>query len=77
MHTNSTVALKSNYSSSLLKIAVFFKYAFSSITVRISNLHNKDSKRFVFHMFGLKSVFILLCPVKAVHDDTSAKNIPI
>ena len=33
----------------------FFKYAFSSsITLQILNPHNKDPKRFAFHIFGLK-----------------------
>ena len=54
MHTNTTVALKPNFMSSLLLCAVFLYKCISTITLSIQNLHNKDPKRFAFHTFGLK-----------------------
>ena len=51
MHTNTTLALKPNFVSSLL---YFFKYAYS---IKINNLHNKDSKIFTCNIFGLKCCF--------------------
>ena len=44
MHTNTTVALKHNFMSSLLLCADFFKYANSSTSLKKFNLHNKDPK---------------------------------
>ena len=32
----------------------FFKYAFSSITLKTLNLHNKSPNTFAFYIFGLK-----------------------
>ena len=38
---------------SCCRVLYFFKYAFSLITLRILNLHNKSPKIFVFDTFGL------------------------
>ena len=46
MQTNIGVALKPNFLSSLLKSGV----AFSSITLKVLNLHNKSPKKFAFHI---------------------------
>ena len=46
MHSNVTVALKLNFMSFLLLCAVFSKYAFSSISLKIKNLHKKDPGKF-------------------------------
>ena len=35
-------------------VLYFFKYAFSSVALKIKNLHNKDPKRFALVQFGLK-----------------------
>ena len=54
MHTKIGVALKPNFMNSLLYSALIFKYAFSVVTLRILNLHNKSPKIFAFDIFGLK-----------------------
>ena len=51
MLMNTTVAIKPNFMSSMLLCAVLFNYAFSSITSKIQNLHNKDPKKFAFAYF--------------------------
>ena len=53
MHTNVTLALKPNLMSSMLLCAVsLFKYAFSSISPKIKNLHKIDPRRYPLHTFG-------------------------
>ena len=69
MHTITTVALKPNFMSSLL---YFFKSVYSTVTLKIQNLHNKDPKRFTFHTLFLNAVFITVYHVKDVLDDISA-----
>ena len=54
MHTNIGLAIKPNFMSSFL---YFFKYAFSAITLKLINLHNKTPNMFAFNMFGLKYCF--------------------
>ena len=48
------VALKPNLWGLSCRKLYFFKYAFSSITPKILNSHNKRLKIFAFHIFGLK-----------------------
>ena len=77
MHTNTPVQLKPNLMSSLFFFVMYFiKYTFSLITLNIKTLHSKDPKRLTFHIFGLKC-FINAYHFKAVHDDLSAKTVPI
>ena len=54
MHTNIGVALNTNLLVPCCRVLYFFKYAFSSITLRILNLHNKSTKIFAYDVFGLK-----------------------
>ena len=51
-HTNIEVALKPNYKS--CRVLYFLKYAFSLITLKIFNLHNKRPKKFALHIFCVK-----------------------
>ena len=48
MHTDIGLSLKPNCMCS------FFKYAFSSINLKILNRHNKSPNIFAFYLFGLK-----------------------
>ena len=52
MHTNIGVAL--NPILCVPWVLYFFKYAYSSITLRILNLHNKSPTIFAFDIFGIK-----------------------
>ena len=72
MHTIIGVALKTNFMSSLL---YFLRYAFSSITPKILNLHNKSPKIFSLICLVLNAVLIPISHVKAVQDDISSKTI--
>ena len=72
MHTNTTVAIKPNFMSSLCY--VFFKYAYSSITLKILNPHDKNPKRFAFHIFRPKCCLHHIIHFKAVQDDISAET---
>ena len=51
MNNNTTVALKPNFNLWVpcCYVLYFFEYAFSSITSKISNLHNKVPNIFAFH----------------------------
>ena len=55
MHKNIGVTLKPNFTNSLVYIVLyFFKYEFSSITLRILNLHNKSPEIFASDNFDIK-----------------------
>ena len=55
MYTNIGKALKPNFMSSFLLF--LFKCAFSAITLKVLNLHNKNPNIFSFDMFDLKYCF--------------------
>ena len=76
MYINTAVAIKPYFMSSLFYVLYFFKYAYSSITPEIQNFHNKDPKRFAFHILFLNAVFITIYHVKAVQDDITANTFP-
>ena len=71
MHTNTTEALKPKFPCCY--VLYFFFYTFSSVTIKIYNLNNKDTKRFAYISFGLNA-FI---HVKAVQDNISTTTVPI
>ena len=78
IHTNTTVALKPNFMSFLLYVLYFFKYVYSSITLKIIKIFIiKIPKDSLFIFLGLNAVFITVHHDKAVHDDISAKAVPI
>ena len=52
MHTKTTVALK--HELLVVMYYYFFENAYSSNTLKIKNLYNKDYKRFTSHIFCLK-----------------------
>ena len=55
MHINIGVALKPKFMSSLLyRVLNFLKYAFSSTTLKILNLHSKSPKILAIYMLSLK-----------------------
>ena len=59
MHTNTTIALKSNFMSSLLIVVLyFFKYAFFLIPYKIENPHIKDAKKMDLIFLLLNAVFV-------------------
>ena len=58
MRTNTRVAIKPNFMSSLLLCAVFLFICIFIITLKIYHLHNKDSKRCAFQLLVLNAVFI-------------------
>ena len=62
--------------SSLLYVLYFFKYVYSSITIKNQNFHNRDPKRFAFFILILNAVFITVYHVKAVQDDITGNNFP-
>ena len=71
MHTDNGVALKINLASSLLKSAMgYFQNAFSLITLRIFNIHNKSPKIYAFDMSGIKCCLRPYMHDNAVKDDT-------
>ena len=74
MHANIGVALKPNFIPGC-RVMYLFKYAFSSFTLRILNLHNESPKIFAIYMFGLKYDLNSFCYVKAVQDVISSKPI--
>ena len=54
MHANIELSLKPYSMSSSCRELYFFKYAFSSITLKILNIHNKSPNTFALYIFGLK-----------------------
>ena len=75
--SNTTVALKPNFMSSLLLRTVFLLICIFLNHSWNLNLHNKNPKNSCFHIFGLKCWLHLGCLVKAVKDDISVKTITI
>ena len=65
MHTNSRVPL------------YFFEYAFSSITFKILNLHNKNTNIFAVHIFCLKCCRYPDMPCKSCPGRHLRNNFPI
>ena len=76
MHINTAVAPKPYFMSSLLYVLYFFKYVYSSITLKIQNFHNRYPKRFAFHILFLNAVFITVYHDKAVQDDITVNYFP-
>ena len=66
MHTDTTVALKRNFMSSLFLCAVFLKIFIVKI-----------QRYLLFIFLVLNAVFITVYHFKAVQDDISAKSVPI
>ena len=54
MPTNIKLSLKPNFMSSFFRELYFSKYAFSSITIKTLNPHNKSPNTFALYIFGLK-----------------------
>ena len=78
MHTNTTVALKPNFMSSLLYSAVLLKniHILQSL-LKIKIFIIKIPTDLLFTCLVFNAVFIILYHVKAVQDDISAKSVPI
>ena len=55
-------------------VLYFFKYAYSSNTLKILKFHNKDPNGFAIIFLVLNAVFITEYHSKAVQDDISEKN---
>ena len=75
MHTNTTVALKPNFMSSPCYVLYFSKYAYSSITLKIKNLHDKDPKKFALKFFFSKMLSSSLFTMLKMSKTTSSKNL--
>ena len=76
MHTNTTVALKPNFMSSLL-LYILLNYAYFSITLQFKIFIIKIQRDSLFIFLVLNSVLITVYHVKAVRDDITAKTVPI
>ena len=80
MHTNTIVALKPNFMSSLLLCAVFLKICIMYILqlfleFKIFIIKIPKNSLFIFLVFN--AVFITVYHVKAAQDDISTKTVPI
>ena len=76
MHTNTTVALKTNFMSSWLcgnSLNMHILRALSKFKIFIIKIPKDSLDMFLI----LNAVFIAVYHVKAVQDDISAKTIPI
>ena len=77
MQTNTTVALKPNFMSSLLFCAVSLNTHFFQSLLNFKIFMIKIPKYLLFIFFVSNAVFIPICLVKAVRDDISTKATPI
>ena len=76
MHTNTTVALKSIFYELLVDGLYFLKYTFSSITLKIYELHNEHTKRSAFIFLVLNAVFITVTMLKLSRTTSPHKLFP-